>query len=144
MTPLFLFRRRTLTGLIAVVLLSPAVSVCGQAPACPAVEARPATPASTAYSEGRYADAEGLYEQTLAQHPQDAELSAALVHTLLHEGKVTQASTQANAILAADPHSAAALTAVAEVQLRQGEPWLALETLDQAAAANACYARASI
>jgi hypothetical protein len=141
MTPLFLFRRRTLTGLIAVVLLSPAVSVCGQAPACPAVEARPATPASTAYSEGRYADAEGLYEQTLAQHPQDAELSAALVHTLLHEGKVTQASTQANAILAADPHSAAALTAVAEVQLRQGEPWLALETLDQAAAANACYAR---
>jgi len=128
-------------GWIAVVLLCAVASVCAQAPACPAVTDHPATPADTAYSEGRYADAESLYQQAVAQRPQDAALSAALVHTLLHEGKITQASTQANAILAADPHSAASLTALAEVQLRQGQPWLALQTLNTAAAPDHCYAR---
>jgi hypothetical protein len=77
----------------------------------------------------------------LAKTPQDVELSAALVHTLLHEGKVPQAATQVNATLAANLHSGPTLTALAEVQLRQGEPWLAPQTLDQAAAADPCYAR---
>jgi hypothetical protein len=126
---------------IGAILLVPAVSLCGQSPACPAVADHVATPAGTAYGEGRYGAAEELYEQTLAKSPQDVELSAALAHTLLHEGKVAQASTQVNTTLAANPHAAPTLTALAEVQLRQGEPWLALETLDQAAAADSCYAR---
>jgi tetratricopeptide (TPR) repeat protein len=129
---------------ITVLLLFPAISVLGQAPACPAVEAPPATPADTAYSEGRYADAEGLYQQALAQRPQDVEVSAALVHTLLHEGKIAQASAQVTAILSANPHAAPSLTAQAEVQLRQGEPWLAGQSLDAAAAADPCYARAHL
>jgi len=129
---------------IAMVLLCPAISVCAQVPACPAVADRAATPADTAYSEGRYADAEGLYQQALAQSPQDVQLSAALVRTLLHEGKVSQAATQVNTTLAANPHAAATLTALAEVQLREGQPWLALQTLDQAKAADACYARAHL
>jgi tetratricopeptide (TPR) repeat protein len=126
---------------IAAILLAPAVSLSGQSPACPAVADHAATPARTAYGEGRYGAAEELYEQALAKSPQDVESSAALVHTLLHEGKIAQASTQVNTTLAANPHAASALTALAEVQLRQGEPWLALETLDQAAAADPCYAR---
>jgi hypothetical protein len=80
----------------------------------------------------------------LQQKPQDAELSAALVRVLLHEDKVAEAFTQANAALGANPHAAAALTALAEVQLRQGQPWLAMETLDSAVAADACYARAHL
>jgi tetratricopeptide (TPR) repeat protein len=135
------FWRNSQRILIAVILLSPAVLACGQAPTCPAVAARPATPAETAYSESRYADAEGLYQQAFAQSPQDVELSAALVRTLLREGKISQASTQANAALASNPHAAPALTALAEVQLRQGEPWLALQTLATAAASDPCYAR---
>ncbi len=127
--------------LIAIFLFSPSVSLCGQSPACRALEARTATPADTAYSEGRYGAAEEIYEQALAKTPQDVELSAALVHTLLHEDKVAQAFNQVNATLSANPHSAQTLTALAEVQLRQGQPWLALQTLDQAAAANPCYAR---
>jgi len=123
------------------VLVCFAVPVFGQAPACPAIAAHPATPADTAYSEGRFADAESLYQQALAQQPQDVELSAALVRTLLHEGKVSQASTQADTTLAANPHAAPALTALAEVQLRQGQPWLALKTLDAAPASDPCYAR---
>jgi len=125
----------------AAILLSPALSLCGQAPTCPAVAEHPATPADTAYSESRYADAEGLYQQALTQQPQDAELADALVRTLLREGKVSQASTQANTALATNPHAAPALTALAEVQLRQGQPWLALQTLDAASAADSCYAR---
>jgi len=113
----------------------------GESSKCPAVTDRPLTPADAAYSDGRYAEAESLYQQALAQNPQDAELSAALVRTLLHEGKVSQASTQANAAVAANPHVAATLTVLAEVQLRQGQPRLAMETLDSAAAADACYAR---
>ncbi|MGA2169804.1 MAG: tetratricopeptide repeat protein [Terracidiphilus sp.] len=126
------------------VLLCPAISVCAQVPACPAVADRAVTAADTAYSEGRYADAEGLYQQALAHSPQDVQLSAALVRTLLHEGKVSQAATQVNTTLAANPHAAATLTALAEVQLREGQPWLALQTLDQAKAADACYARAHL
>jgi thioredoxin-like negative regulator of GroEL len=133
-------RASWMTG-IAAILLAPSVFLCGQSPACPAVADHAATPAGTAYGEGRYGAAEELYEQALAKSPQDVELSAALVHTLLHEGKVAQASTQVNTILAANPHAPPTLTALAEVQLRQGEPWLALQTLDQAAAADPCYAR---
>ena len=116
----------------------------GQAPACPAVSDRPATPAEAAYSDGRYADAESLYRQTLAQTPQDAEIAAALTRTLLHEGTIAEASTQANAAVTASPRVAAVLTALAEVELRQGEPWQAMETLDKAKAADPCYARAHL
>ena len=126
---------------IGALLLLSATSLCAQAPACPAVADHPSTPASAAYADGSYGVAEGLYEQALAKNPQDADSSAALVHTLLHEGKIAQAATQAKASLDANPQSAPALTAMAEVELRQGEPWLAMETLDKATAADHCYAR---
>ena len=125
----------------AIFLLAPCFSVCGQTPACPAIVDHPVPPADTAYSESRYADAEDLYRQELTQHPQDFELSAALVRTLLHEDKVAQASNQANAALTASPHAAPTLAALAEVQMRQGRPWLALQTLDTATTSDPCYAR---
>lgn len=128
-------------SLIGAILLLPGASLCGQAPACPAIADHPATPASTAYGDGRYGAAEDLYEQALAKNPRDAEVSAALVHTLLHEDKITEAAARARTSLDANPHAAPALTSMAEVELRQGEPWLAMETLDQAAAADRCYAR---
>jgi Tfp pilus assembly protein PilF len=126
---------------IAAVLLIQSSSVLSQAASCPAAPARTATPAITAYSEGRYADAEQEYTQSLAQQPHDALLAATLIHTLLHEGKIAQASDRITAALAEDLHSAPILTAQAELQLRQGQPWLALQTLDAAAAADRCYAR---
>ncbi len=128
-------------GWIAAVVLIHATAARAQVPACPAVAARTATPADAAYGDSRYADAESLYQQALTQSPQDADLSAALVHTLLHEGKVAEALAQANAMLAAHPHAAPSLAALAEVQLSQGQPWLAVETLDAAQAADPCSAR---
>jgi hypothetical protein len=128
-------------GSVAAVLISQASFLVCQTPRCPSAPARTDTPALTAYTEGRYADAEQLYTQSLAQQPQDALLTASLVHTLLHEGKIAQASDRVNAALAGNPHSALILTAQAEEQLRQGQPWLALQTLDTAEAADRCYAR---
>ena len=64
-----------------------------------------------------------------------------MVRQLLKEGRIADAATQANRFVADTPHAAAALTALAEVQLRQGQPWLAALTLDTALQADHCYAR---
>jgi tetratricopeptide (TPR) repeat protein len=126
---------------ISAVLVFQALSLLSQTASCPAVGARTAALAVTAYSEGRYADAEQEYERFLVQQPHEVFLAAALIRTLLHEGKIAQASDRVAAALAEDPHSAPILTAQAEVQLRQGQPWLALQTLDAATAVDGCYAR---
>ena len=128
-------------GSISAVLIFQASSLLSQAANCPAAPAHTATPAITAYSEGRYADAEQEYKKSLVQQPHSALIAAALVSTLLQEGKIAEASDRVTAALADDPHAAQVLTAQAELQLRQGQPWLALQTLNVAAAADKCYAR---
>jgi Tfp pilus assembly protein PilF len=124
----------------AVLLLS-ASSSFAQSTACSAVPHHEATPAEVAYQQGKYESAESLYQQALSQKPNDPELNSALIHTLLHESRISDAGNRASKAVADDPHSALALTALAEVQLRQGQPWLASQTLDSAAAADPCYAR---
>lgn len=124
----------------AIVFL-PAVYISAQNTTCAPVEQHDATPAEEAYSQGKYDSAESLYMQAIQQRPHDVALSSALVHTLLHEEKIADASARAESTLTEEPHSAAALTALAEVQLRMGQPWLALQTLETAATAEPCYAR---
>lgn len=128
-------------SLMFAVLILRASSLLSQTANCPTASPHAATPASTAYAEGRYADAEQEYAQSLVQQPHDVSIAAALVQTLLREGKIAQAADRVTAALEDDPHSAPILTAQAEVQLRQGQPWLALQTLDVAAAADRCYPR---
>jgi tetratricopeptide (TPR) repeat protein len=142
--PLIPAYRLSWTYWIAGLLLCPAVCVSAQSKPCPAAPERAGNPADSAYSDGNYPGAEEMYAKALAEKPQDAELSAALVRTLLHEGKAAEATTQANSNLAANPHSAAALTAMAEVQLRQGQPWLAMQSLDAAKDVNPCFARSHL
>lgn len=113
----------------------------GQNPACPAVAPHQLNPAEKAYSDGSYAQAEQLYVQALAQQPHDAAVASRLVETLLVEDKLAQAAEQMSAALAANPKSAPVLTAEAEVQIRRGQPWLAMQSLEEAAAADPCYAR---
>jgi tetratricopeptide (TPR) repeat protein len=131
-------RRLVLIVIFAVPL---GAMAAGQSNTCAAVAPHDATPAEEAYAQAKYDAAETLYVQAAMQRPQDMALSSALVHTLLHEDKVADAAVQAKKALAADPRSASALTALAEVQIHQGEPWLALQTLDAAAIADACLAR---
>ena len=127
--------------LFSAVLLLSAGSALAQSTTCSSLPAHQATPAEVAYREAKYDSAESLYLQALLQKPNDQELNSALVHTLLHEGRISDAWTRANKAVADEPRSADALTALAEVQLRQGQPWLASQTLDSAAAADPCYAR---
>jgi thioredoxin-like negative regulator of GroEL len=126
---------------IAFLLFFTAVSGFSQTGVCPAAESRAVTPADAAYNDGNYGEAEQLFTQALVSEPNNIALGAGLVHTLLHEGKVRDAAQRVQAMLAADPHSAAVLTAEAEVQLRQGQPWLAMQTLDAAEAADRCDPR---
>ena len=129
---------------IVVALICSTCSVFGQAAACPSLPAPVATEADKAYSEERYADAENLYVKALAQRPKDIELAAALVRTLLREEKISQASVQVNDIFPENSRSAVTLTALAEVQLRQGLPWLAMKSVDAALASNPCNARSHL
>lgn len=82
--------------------------------------------------------------QALETYPSDPSLGAALIHTMLHEGRVSDASVRVAKMLVDHPESPELLTALAEVQLRQGHPWLAAKSLDQSAAADHCYARAHL
>jgi hypothetical protein len=129
---------------IAFMLFFTSASGFSQTGACPATESRPVTPADAAYNDSNYGEAEQLYTQALAREPNSITLGASLVHTLLHEGKITEAAQRVQAMLGADPHSAAVLTAEAEVQLRQGQPWQAMQVLDAAEGADRCYARAHL
>jgi tetratricopeptide (TPR) repeat protein len=128
-------------SLLSVAFLLSAGSVFAQGAGCHEVAAHEATPAEAAYRQAKYEVAESLYQQALLGKPDDPDLNSALVHTLLHESRIADAWTRANKAVADAPHSASALTSLAEVQLRKGQPWLAAQTLDSAAAADRCYAR---
>jgi tetratricopeptide (TPR) repeat protein len=128
-------------SLFSVAFLLSAGAVFVHAATCSEVPAHDATPAEAAYGQGKYDVAESLYQQALLGKPGDLELNSALVHTLLHEGRIADAWTRADKAAGDAPHSAAALTSLAEVQLRKGQPWLAAQTLDSAAAADPCYPR---
>jgi tetratricopeptide (TPR) repeat protein len=128
----------------AVLLLFSAASVLAQTGACPPAQTHAATPADSAYSDSNYAEAEQLYTQSLAQEPGNIALQASLAHTLLHEGKVADAAERVHSMRNADPHSALTLTAEAELELRLGQPWQAVQSLDEAEAADRCYARAHL
>jgi tetratricopeptide (TPR) repeat protein len=128
-------------SLFSVASLLTAGSVFAQGAGCSQVPAHEPTPAEAAYGQAKYELADGLYLQALLAKPDDLELNSALVHTLLHEGRIADAWTRANKAAAEAPRSAGALTSLAEVQLRKGQPWLAAQTLDSAASADHCYAR---
>jgi tetratricopeptide (TPR) repeat protein len=131
---------QTLSLFLAVLLFS-AGSAFAQGTACSPLPAHPVTPAEAAYREAKYERAENLYQQALLEKPNDPDLNIALIRTLLHESRISDAATRATKAIGADPRSAATLTALAEVQLREGQPWLASQTLDSATAADPCYAR---
>jgi tetratricopeptide (TPR) repeat protein len=127
-------------GLIfmGVVFASP---VLAQDKPCPVVPASDPTAAEAAYAAARFPQAENLYGEALARQPNDEKLSAGLVKTWLREGEIVQAAAQVDKMLMAHPDSTITLTSSAEVQLYQGQPWLALETLKKAESADPCSAR---
>jgi hypothetical protein len=128
-------------GAIVFAFFLATTSIHAQDHNCTSVASHDPSPAEEAYAQGKYDAAESLYMQALQQKPHDVAISSALVRTLLHEDKIGDASVQANKALADDPNSAAALTELAEVQFRKGQPWLAMQTLNEATKNDDCYAR---
>ena len=118
-----------------------AVSARTQVPACVASQVSRTTPADEAYGQGKFADAEALYRQAVAQQPKDAVSVAGLIRTQLRRGAVAAARGTLQPALTQSPRSVPLLTELGEMQLREGQPWLARETLRAAEEIDPCYAR---
>ena len=112
--------------------------------ACPLVPTHQPTPADEAFARGDYTETEGLYRRLLIETPDDERLGADLVRTLLREKKLAEAAAEATRRSNAHPASAPLLTALAEVQLRQGTPWLAAKTLQHVIEIDPCNQRSHL
>jgi predicted aspartyl protease len=114
---------------------------CLHAATCNAVKHMPPTEADQALLVADYAKAESLYRTDLAAHPGDENVTAGLVHTLLHEQKVQDAADVVQTSLAAKPGTAALITLRGEVELRQGAPWLAAKSANESSNLDPCNPR---
>ena len=108
---------------------------------CKIAQPHPVSEAEQAYLKGNYDQAETLYQQQLQQNPNDAHLTVGMVQVLLQQQKVKEADEIVHKSIAADPQSAPLLTALAEIQYREGTPWLASSTVRDALKLDPCYAK---
>jgi predicted aspartyl protease len=116
-------------------------ALIAQSTNCSVAQPHPLTEEQQAIIRVDLPRAETLYRQKIAQLPKDPELIAGLVRTLLDEQKVDEAESTVKAALTATPQSVELMTALAEVQYRQGLPWAEEKTLAAAERINLCYAR---
>ena len=126
---------------VGVVCAAQMLAVSAGAASCSAVKEHVPGPAETAYLAADYEKAAGLDRDALAAAPGDEQARAALVRVLLREQKVADAGAVVAEGLAKTPGSAVLLTARAEVELREGEPWVAAQTASEAFKADACLPR---
>src|SRR5450432_3027308 len=101
----------------------------------------PSSEAEKAYLNGKYDDAARLYQQQLAQQPNDPGLTAGLVRVLLDQQNVQDADDLVQKALKQSPNSAVLLTSLGTVQYREGTPWLSIATASQAMKIDPCYPR---
>jgi predicted aspartyl protease len=114
---------------------------CLNAATCNVVTHEPPTEAEKALLAADYSKAEALFRSDLAAHPADANVTAGLVHTLLHEEKVQDAADVVQASLTAKPDKPALITLRGEVELRQGTPWLAAKSANESSKLDPCNPR---
>ena len=129
--------RLLLAGIAVVTCLVPFAN----ANECAIAQPHPLTEEQLALIRGDLAQAETLYRQKTALQPKNYELTAGLVRTLIAEQKVDEAESIVKAELGKAPQSVELLTALADVQYRQGVPWEMEKTLNAAAQIDPCYAR---
>ncbi len=100
--------------------------------------------ADQAFLHSDYDRAITLYRAQLQQKPGDPALIASVVQVLLMQQKVKEAEDTVQKALANEPKSAILLTALGEVQYREGTPWLAAVSVDNALANDVCYPAAHL
>jgi predicted aspartyl protease len=108
---------------------------------CNVIHHGPPTDAEKALLAADFAKSENLYRTDLAAHPHDPELTAGLVHALLRQQKVQEASDTVKAALAATPNIPALVTLRGEVEYRQGFPWLAAKSVNESVNLDPCNPR---
>jgi predicted aspartyl protease len=110
---------------------------------CP-VRTAPLSPGDLAFAHGDFDKAESLYtaESRHASGPGVGRLHAALLRAQLRQSKLTEAEDDALAWSSANPKDSWALTALTEVQWREGNVNDALHTLQAALAADPCNPQA--
>ncbi len=70
------------------------------------------------YKAGKFAEAADKYQALLKIDPKLVPAEAGLIHALLHQQKIDEASAEAEKALGAQPNSAALLAAMGDVQFR--------------------------
>ena len=122
----------------------------GSAPAlgfgvnCPVLHPGPPTDASKALLASHYDQAATLYAAEVAARPVDPEAVGGLVHALLRQQKVKEAADAVSAALNKAPTSAGLMVLRGEVELREGIPWDAAKTANNAVTADPCNPRARL
>ncbi len=135
-------RRIVRAGLLIAVLCLTVKSLF--AVSCRLVQHPPPSEADKALLGADYVKAAALYQAGLASHPGDEDLTMGLVHALLHQQKVREAADAVKASLAVAPTSAGLITLRGEVELRQGAPWLALQSALESNKLDVCNARSHL
>lgn len=108
---------------------------------CAVVHHGPLNEADTPYLAGDFSKAAELYKAALAKGPEQVDAGIGLVHSLLRQQRVVEASDAVRGLIGEKPTTAALLTLRAEVELRQGEPWSAAETASASAKLDPCNPR---
>ncbi len=128
---------------LAVIALLAATFVVPRATAvsCPVAKKHDVSEAEHEFLRGHYDRAASLYREALQKTPDDPDRLAGLAEVLLRQQKVADADSLVAAAIAKSPASVVLLTALGEVQYREGTPWLASESALKAAKADPCYPR---
>jgi predicted aspartyl protease len=106
---------------------------------CPVIAVYMPSGADQAFQRSDYDHAVTLYQTELEKKPNDPVLTAGLVQVLLKQQKVKEADDVVQMAFAQNPQSAVLLTALGEVQYREGTPWLAAKSAADAAKIDICY-----
>ena len=104
---------------------------------CPVLHDK-TSPAELAFLHSEFDRAAVLYQEELQQNPNDTVATIGLIHTLLKQQKVKEASELIQKAVATQPQSAALLASQAEIQYRQGTPWEAERTANSASNLDPC------
>jgi tetratricopeptide (TPR) repeat protein len=102
------------------------------------------TEADQAFLHGDYDQAATLYQAQLQQKPNDPALTAKLTQVFLKQQKVKEADEIVRKAMIPEPKSAILLTALGEVQYREGTPWLAAVSVEDALKSDICYPAAHL
>ncbi|HKD61865.1 MAG TPA: tetratricopeptide repeat protein [Terracidiphilus sp.] len=99
------------------------------------------TDADNAMLAGDFDKAAGLYKAALTAHPGDADAQLGLIHALLRQQKIEEATAVLKDATQAAPKSAALITARGEIEFARGDLWLVEPTVVESAKIDPCNAR---